>query len=167
MSSTWKRQLKIDRYNLVNELERQAQLYSEWALLEVKAEMEAKEAENDYNLVRGEVENKIRRRPKAYDLDKVKITEAAVRAVSGKMPKVKKYYRIYMKALANWKTLKKAEKAFQQRKNMLEGLVSLNVQLHFADPKVPVEKREVMDRVARADILKQMKRRKIRRKRKR
>ena len=79
--SSYKKQLKIDRYNLVVELERQPQLYMDWALQAARAEIETKEAENDYDLIRGEADKKIRRDPERYGIDK--ITEAAVRVEAG------------------------------------------------------------------------------------
>lgn len=159
--SKYKKQLKIDRYNLVVELERQPQLYMDWALQAARAEIETKEAENDYDLIRGEFDKKIRRDPERYGIDK--ITEAAVRVEAGRQIKVKKYYRKYLDALANEKILKRAEKAFQQRKGMLESLVQLNVQLHFAEPRVPHSKREVLDRSVRQNIQKDLKRKRKRR----
>lgn len=161
--SSYSRQLKIDRYNLVAELERQPQLFMDWALQAARAEIETKEAENDYDLVKGEAEKKVRRNPINYGIEKV--TEGAIKAEVNRMAKVKKYYRRYLKALADEKVLKRAEKAFQQRKGMLESLVQLNVQLHFAEPNVPQDKREVLDRAARGDILKDLKRTRKKRKR--
>jgi len=163
--SEYKKQLAIDRYKLDTELVRQPQLFMDWALKAARAEIETKEAENDWTLIKGEVEKKIRRNPANYGFDG-KPTEGAIRAEVGRSIRVKKYYRIYLRALSNEKVLKRAEKAFQQRKGMLESLVQLNVQLHFAEPKIPREHRKKMDESGRKDILKQLKKSKQIRRRK-
>lgn len=152
----YRKQLKIDRYRLDSELIRQPQKYMDWALLAAKAEIETKETEQKYDLIKGSVEKKVRSDPERYGL-KEKPTEAAVKHEALKNKKVKRYFKYYMDALQNEKILKRAEKAFQQRKGMLEALVQLNVQLHFAEPKLPQGQRESVDRAVSNDIKSQLK----------
>lgn len=157
MMSEYIKRLKVDRYNLVAECEEQAQLFYDWGIKAAKAEVETKAAENDYELIKGRVEKKIRRNPENYGIDK--ITESAVKAEIRGSFKVKKYFRRYLDALSNEKTLKRAEKAFAQRKGMCESLATLNVQLHFAEPKTGegTEVKREMDRSVRKRILSNLK----------
>jgi hypothetical protein len=156
--SKYTRDLKIDRYNIDEELLRQPQLYIDWALKAANAEVETKEAEHDYDIVRGEVEKKVRLNPKLYGLDK--ITESALKYEASINSKVRKYFKIWMNALRNEKVLKRAEKAFQQRKDMLESLTFRDSRIYHAEPRVPISKRETMDLATRRDIQKQLKKRK-------
>lgn len=127
--------LEIDKYNLDEELIKHPQLYMEWALKAAGAVEDKDLAKKDLELVRAEVESKIRSEPKRFKIDK--ITEGAVRAAVTLHPKMKKYDKIYLKALHNERVLSKIEKAFSHRKSSLEGLVQLDLRLHFIEPKTP------------------------------
>ncbi len=160
--------LKIDRYDLDNELVRQPQLYAEWALKEVQAGKDLAIAKNDYEIVKAETEAKIRKDPDLYGLSNNPI-QAAINSVALRQKKVKRYFKRFINAEADLKKLKRAERAFGQRKNMLEALVSLNVQMHFADPKVPrTEKDAMATRTSgelKSGLKKSMGKRKIKRRR--
>ncbi len=156
--SDYRKELKIDRYRLDVELIRQPQKYMDWALKAARAEIETNEAEQAFDLIRGDVEKKVRLNPTRYGFPEgSKPTEAAVKHEALKNKKVQRYRKQYLEALRNEKILKRAERAFQQRKNMLESLTSLNVQLHFAEPKVTTDAREAVDRLASEDIKSQLK----------
>jgi len=164
---TYIKDLKIDRYNLDEELVQQPQLYYDWAIKAVFAEVDSKEAKNKYEIVLGLMVNKIKRDPEVYDAGE-KVSDFIAKAIASKQKRVKKYFRRYMDALRDEKTLDEAKKSFQQRKNMLESLTSLNVQLHFADPKVPMAHKEEAERRVKDAIRRStgLKRRKISRRQK-
>lgn len=129
------RDLSIDKYNLDKELTEQPQKYMEWALQAATASDEKDNAKKNLELVRAAIEEKIRKTPKKYDIDK--ITEGIVRAVINLHPRVKKYNDIYLKAAHQERVLIKIEKAFSHRKSSLEGLTRLDSRLHFSEPRVP------------------------------
>lgn len=135
--------LKIDKYNLDEELVRQPQLYLDAALKSAEASKEKDFAKKDLEVVRAEAEMSIRRNPKKYKLDtKNKIPEGMIKAVINLHPKVKRFNDIYLKAVNNERVLAKSEKAFSSRKKSLEGLVQLDIRLHFSEPKTPAVHKE-------------------------
>jgi len=153
--------LKIDRYNLPEELVQQPQLYMEWALKEAKAANEREWKKHELELLKAEVEKEIRKDPKQYGIKS--ITESAVKAAIALHPKVKKKTKSYLEALQNERVLGKAEKAYKTRQNMLEGLVKLNVQLNFAEVSVPRQYKEMRDTQAKDSIRGSLKRKGIKR----
>lgn len=162
---TYKEQLKIDRYALDAELIEQPQRYMEWALALAEAESELKSAENDYELIRGEQEKKIRNDPERYGFERTP-TKDAISDEARRNKRVQRYYKYYLKALHEVNVLKRAERAFQQRKSMLQSLVQLNMQLYFAEPNVRMQQRDEKSRSIRDNIKGQMLRKKIKRRRK-
>lgn len=130
------KELDIDRNAIDRELLEQPQLYYEWAKKAADAEKETLEVKNDYEIIRGKKEKKIRANPSAYGLEP-KPTKDAVKDEAFRSRLVQKYYKMYLKALANENTLKRAEKAFQQRKSMLQSYVQYDVRNYYADVKVP------------------------------
>jgi hypothetical protein len=158
-------EIKIDKYNLDEELVRQAQLYVSWALRTVRAEKEADLAQREYELIKSEYEKRIKKNPKAYGLKDLKLTEALVKGEAERQPKVKRLYNRYIKALDVSKKLKKIENGFQQRKGLLESLAHYDVKMYFSDPKV---KNDVKDQLTRRGIRSDLKseRRLVRRKNK-
>lgn len=156
-------ELNIDRYNLEYELTRQAQLYMTWALKAVRASVEKEEAKTNLELVKAQIDSKVRSDPQEYGVAEGKMSESAIKSAVLQHKRVKKYTKRYIKALKNEKTLKKAENAFNHRKKMLESLVHLNVQLHFAEPKIPTTTKEQIYQSDRREVLHKMKRRKIKR----
>jgi hypothetical protein len=155
--------LKIDRYNLEWELVHQPQLYMEWALKAATASVEKEDSKTDLELTKAKVDEKIRNDPQKYGIPEGKSTDRAIKLAVEKHPKVRKYFKFYLKALKNEKVLNRAEKAFGQRKKMLEALVTLNIQLHFAEPKIPVTQQEQMYENTRRNVLNKMKGKRIRR----
>lgn len=133
--------LSIDKYNLDEELVKHPQLYMEWALEVAEASADKDQAKKDLDLVKAEVETKIRKNLKKYGIVG-KATEGAVKAAIALHPKMKKYDEIYLKALHNERVLSKIEKAFSIRKKSLEGLVQLDLRLHFIEPKTPKQHKE-------------------------
>ena len=159
-------ELKIDRYNLEWELVRQPQLFMEWALKAAVASVEREDAKNRVELIRAEVDKKIRSHPEEYGISENKSIDRAIKLAVENHRRVKKFYKKYLGKLKNEKILIEAKTAFNHRKKMLEALVSLNIQLHFSEPKVPIEKKEIMYENSRHSVLQQMKKKKIKRRKK-
>jgi len=150
----YKKQLKINSYNLEEELIKQPQLYFEWASASVQATKEKEAEKNKLDIIKAEVERKIRSNPEKYGS-----TEGAVKNAITLSSKVKRQTKVYLEALANERILSRAETAFQQRKSMLVALVQLNIQLHFAEPSLPKSVKEKKYRSRKDEIRKTLKRR--------
>ena len=160
MRHSYKSDLRIDRYNLEEELIRQPQLYMTWAIKAANASAEKDEAKNALEIVKADVDKKIRSDPKRYGLSDSRATESAIKYAILKHNKVVRYTKAYFESARDEKILAEAKNAFQHRKKMLESLVMLNVQLHFAEPKVPLSGREATFRQRGSDIRSSLKRRK-------
>lgn len=160
--SSYKEDLRIDRYNLEEALIRQPQLYMTWAIKAANATIEKEHAKNRLEVVKADIDKRIRSNPKRYGFPDGKATEAGVKLQIAQHSKVERYTRLYLEALRDEKILFEAKTAFHHRKKMLESLVSLNVQLHFAEPKVPLSKQDTTFKDRGNDIRRGLKRRKKR-----
>lgn len=158
--------LRIDRYNLEEELVRQPQLYMEWALKAARASVEKEDAKRDVDIARAEVDKKVRANPEEYGIPEGKVTDKAIKLTVERHPKVKRYFKRYLRKSKQDKILSDAKKAFEQRKRMLGDLVSLNIQLHFAEPRTPTAYKDKVYDSDRRNLLRGMKKTKIRRRRK-
>ena len=158
---------KINKYDLLDALLKQSQLFYEGSKRASDAEVETAEAKDRLEMVKGDVDLRIRKNPKRYKLPEGKNPEGAIKATILKDKKVRRYTKEYFKALRSEKTLSDARKSFQQRKNMLESLTTLNIQLHFAEPRANGTRRgELSNRQAQEDIRSSLKRRKLKRREK-
>ena len=133
--------LKINRYDLDSAIIRQAQLYYEWAIKAAQASSEADVAKSNIELVKSKIEKKIRKNPDKYGIDNP--TESAIKAEINLHPRVRNAQNEYFDISKEAKVLNEARKAFEQRRKMLEALVSLNIQLHFAEPRIPTTQKEI------------------------
>jgi len=137
---TFHKEAEIDRYNLDEELVRQPQRYYDWALKAARAAEERDQAKHTLEVVRADVEKRIRKNPERYGISDPK--ESAIKLEIPRHPKVKRYTRKYIQAVYNEKILNEARASFAQRKSMLQALTQLNVQLHFAEVPVGREHKE-------------------------
>jgi hypothetical protein len=137
---TFRKQVDIDRYQLDEELVRQPQKYYDWAIKAVKAGEEKENAKHALDIVKADVEKRIRKNPERYGIDDPK--ESAIKLEIPRHPKVKRYTRKYIQATYNERVLNEAKTSFAQRKSMLQSLTQLNIQLHFAEVPVPKEFKE-------------------------
>lgn len=150
-SGKFNNDIAIDEQNLTEELIRQPQLFYEWAKEAVNASVDSAVAKDKLEVIRSEVELRIRKHPSVHGLPD-KPTEAQVKAAVIINRKVKSATRNYFDSLRVEKILAKAERAFEHRKKSLEGLVSTNQQLYFANPKTNTRTEQ---RVAEKTLLQQ------------
>lgn len=136
--------IAINEVNLVEELMRQPQKFYEWARQAVNASIDSTTAKDKLEVVKAEIEIRIRKNPSLYDLPD-KPTEAMVKASVICNRKVRKSTKEYLEALRIERLLSKAERAFEHRKKSLEGLVHINQQFYFADPKTNSRTRQMVD----------------------
>lgn len=132
---TFHKESDIDRYNLDEELIRQPQKYYDWALKAAKASEEKEAAKHTLEVVRADVEKRIRKNPERYGISDPK--ESAIKLEIPRHPKVKRYTRKFIQAAYNERILNEAKTSFAQRKSMLQSLTQLNLQLHFAEVPAP------------------------------
>ena len=156
--------IAINKYQLDEELVEQPQKFYEWAKAEVIAGEKVSELKDTLEVTKAEMEIRIRKNPTLYDLPN-NPKEALIKAAVLIQRKVKKASRRLIKAQRTHGLLKKAEKSFEHRKKSLEGLVSVNMQLHFATPK-NVPRRDLEMESTRSELL-QVARKKQKRKIKR
>ena len=133
--NNYKKELKINKYNLDQELTMQPQLFMDWASSYAEASIDRETAKNQLDLIRAEVDHSIRNSP---DMKKIKQTESAISSKVTRSKKVQRYFTKYLNALKVEKILYEAKSAFKQRQKMLEGLVQLHMQSYYSDPKVKV-----------------------------
>ena len=126
--------IEINKYQLDEELVRQPQLYYDWAKAEVNAGDEVAKAKDDLEITSAKVEIEIRKHPTLFDLPE-NPKEGLIKAAIIINKKVKRKKKKYLQALKTQRLLSKAERAFEHRKKSLEGLVSINMQMHFSTPK--------------------------------
>jgi hypothetical protein len=137
---SFKDEVDIDRYQLDTELVQQPQKYYDWGVKAARASEEKETAKHDLDIVKADIEKRIRRNPHKYDIDNP--TESAIKLEIPRHPKVKRYTRKYIKACYNERVMNEAKTSFAQRKNMLQNLTQLNLQLHFAEVYIPEDVKE-------------------------
>jgi hypothetical protein len=149
--------LRINKHRLDDELLEQPQKYYDWSQAAAEAEVERDDAKDDYDLVLIDIEDDIRSNPdKYFDSDR-NITEGAIKSALNSHRKVKRYRRKFTKARANFNLLKKAEKAFEQRKRMLEAYLYYRNKNMDGEVKVPINEQRRMSEDTRKDIESQLK----------
>jgi len=151
--SDFNEDIKINKYKLDTELVNQPQRYYEWAKAEADAADEVARLKDKLEVVKSKVEIRIRKNPTLFDLPE-NPKEALVKAAITIHPKVQKASKKLFNATKTHRLLTKAEKSFEHRKKSLEGLVSLNMQIHFANPRGTERKHYEIDN-DRKDLLKQ------------
>jgi hypothetical protein len=134
----------IDKNNLPDELVEQPQKFYDWAKEAVLASIDTTDAKDRYEVVKAEVELRIRQHPSLHNLPD-KPTESSIRATVTTNRKVRRAFKKYLDALRTEKLLAKAERAFEHRKKSLEGLVTTNTQFFFANPKIDSQTRQTID----------------------
>lgn len=125
----------IEPGQLEVEAVRQADTFFKWAerLIAAKAEVDRQKLAMD--ILEAKLQLDIRRNPQDFDLDKA--TEAAILATVKIHPKYIAAYDNFLKAREVAALLEKATEAMEQKKRMIEVLVTLHGQQYFAGPSVP------------------------------
>lgn len=148
--------LSIDKNNIDEELLRQPQLFYEWAQALSEAEVNKDDAKDEYDLILIKIESKIRKNPKKY-IEVEKITEGAIKSEVNNNILVKKARKKYQQCRKDFKLLLKAEKAFEQRKRMLEAYLYHIHRMMNSDVKVPRKYEKDYSERIRKDINSQLK----------
>lgn len=149
MSKT-KIDLKIDPFNIDQALLEQPQLYYEYSKQAAEAKNEKEDAKDNLDIVKIEIESKIRKRPKKYK------TEGAIKNAVENHRDVLKAKKRFNKARKNASLLEKAEKAFKQRKSMLQTFVYYKIHNLNSNVKIPNQIQQEINDETSKDIKRQL-----------
>ena len=144
--------VSINQFNLDKDILEQAQLYYEWAIKATEAEIEKDNLKDIYDLTIIEIEKRIRKKPERYLPKNQNITEAAIKNAVNSNKEVKNALKRYNKARGIHKILAKAEKAFEQRKKMIELYVFRHHKEKTSEVKVPRKYTEKLENEMRDNI---------------
>ena len=128
------KELEIDRFNLDREWTNQPVLYMEYSEKAAEARKRMDEAREHLDVVKAELDKKIRKNPEDFGLSK--ITESAVVNTILLQPEYSGANDIYLEARHNYDVLSSLVRAFDHRKSALENLVRLHVAGYYSEPKV-------------------------------
>lgn len=131
----YEKDAQIDESALDIEILEQPRLMMKYAEHSANTKRDADEADEELNIVRAELDKKIRQNPDAYGVDK--ITETVVSNTILLQPEYKEASK--KRILANYEAnmAKLAVQTISSRKDCLEAMVKLHGQLYFAGPKIP------------------------------
>jgi hypothetical protein len=138
----YKEDIKIDKFALDEEWLRLAGKYVEWGEKEADALEEQERAEANLELVKGEIDKKIRFDPAFYGLKDIK--EKAVEALIPQQAEYKEAFERLLQAKKHARVMTIAKKAFNRVARALDRLTDLYEDGYWADK--PSEKR--MDKAA-------------------
>ncbi len=117
------------------EIVRQPDLFFKWAERAVAARKEMDRAKLALDILEAKLDSQCRDNPETFGLQRV--TESAVSLAIKKSKRYKDAYHAYIDARHTAALLDKAVEAMEQKKRMLEILVTLHGQQYFAGPSVP------------------------------
>lgn len=126
----------IDPTALDVEAVRQADVFFKWAERSVMARHALDRAKFDMEVQEARTQLGIRANPVKWNLGE-KPTEAAIKAAAVVDPVYQTAYRDFLAAREESAMLDKAVEAMEQRKRMLEVLITLHGQQYFASPSAP------------------------------
>lgn len=115
-TNKYKADLSINEYRLDQEIIEQPQKFYNYAYLCGEAQNERDDAKDEYDIIKVEIESKLRE-SNEYS------TEGAIKTATENHKKVKRARRKWIEARNKYNLLNKAEKAFEQRKSMLQTYV--------------------------------------------
>ena len=125
---------KVDKFNLDEELVRQAELYERAGEVAADAEYNENLAENAYKVYKAELDIRIRQKPFEFGLDKV--TDTAVKAYVEQNMQVQELYNTYLLAMQHAKKCNATAWALSHKKTALENLVSLHLRAYYSEPTI-------------------------------
>jgi hypothetical protein len=146
-------QLSIDEHDLDQELLKQPQLYYEWAKKATEAECDMKDAKDDLEIIKAKIDTRVRKNKEKYKVT----TEPSIKSFVETHKKVLTYKKRYIEKRRTALLLEKAERAFDQRKRMLEMYVYRSVHNMNSSVRIPKEKSDEINKNLRRGMKKQLK----------
>jgi len=132
----------IDINNLDKEWINQPKIFFKYASELADAMRRESGARTEREVVKAEIDLKVRENLKKYGIDKVKLTEAVILGVVSSQPKYKEAQKKRLIRKHKTDILQAAVRALDHRKSALERLVSLHGQNYFSTPK-PIDARSM------------------------
>jgi len=126
--------LQINPDELDKEWMRQPLLFFRYACVLSDARQEYEVAKNNMEVVRAEIDQRVRTDPSAYGIKK--LTEAAVSAVIPTLPEYKRVRKHLLDTKHKVDIYESVVGALEHRKKALEKLVELYLAGYFSEPKV-------------------------------
>lgn len=114
----------------------QADVFFQWAMRATQAKTELEEAKLKSQLVESRLNLEARASPEKF-LIEGRVTEAVIQSVVTLHPSFLKAQRRWIRAREKSVLLDRIVEAMEQRKRMIEVLVTLHGQQYFAGPSVP------------------------------
>ena len=127
--------IKIDETSLDIELLEQPSLMFKYAKYRADLQLEVERAKETMDIVRAEMDNKIRSKPSAFNLEKV--TDAAVASCILLQEEYQDAKDQYLALKHELDYAWAATNAIDARKGILENLVKLHGMQYFAGPRIP------------------------------
>jgi len=154
--SQYREDLKIDKYDLDNELNEHSRLYEKWSNSLAEAEYYRDKAERKLDAVKAQADYDIRSDPKKYgwgDGDRPP-TEPFIKVAVFRHSDYKRAARDLAKAKLRVKKLMGAVRAFEHRKMAIQEMCKLWSKQYYARPYVSKDfkdvKKEVQDKAGEA-----------------
>lgn len=127
--------LEIDPTQLDVEAGLQGELFFKWAEKSVKARKKMDQTKFQLEVLIATSGNRARMDPDSFGIQKV--TEGSIDTAVKMSPEYKEAYEEWLNAKSNSALYDRAVEAMEQRKRMLEVLITLHGQQYFAGPSVP------------------------------
>lgn len=131
----YERDAQIDESALDIEILEQPRLMMKYAEHAARTKQEADEASEELNVIRAELDKRIRQNPEDFGVDK--ITETVVSNTILLQDAYKEASQKLIQANYEANMAKLAAQTISSRKDCLEAMVKLHGQLYFAGPKIP------------------------------
>ena len=141
----------IDKNILDEEWLNQPKLYFRWAVQLEDAKASFEEAKQEFDVIKAEVELKIRDDPTEYDLPE-KTTEKMIATALMLTPEYKSGQLDMNTAKYRVGILQAAVTALDHRKKALEKLVDLHGQKYFATPRASEHSKEAVDNIEKRAV---------------
>jgi hypothetical protein len=157
--TSYKEDLKFDKYSLDEEWERQPSLYMKWGEREADAQEEKDKAERALSIIKSEMDAKIRSNPEKYRIEK--ISESAINYAVLNSKEYREAELIFIEAKKKARLLNHAVVAFDHKKRALTKESDLWINGYYGGQGLPRNSREQMDIKRKERQLEGLNRRKI------
>jgi len=135
MKNDFEQDLEINPNELDVQASMQAEIYFKWAEKAVKARERLDRAKFQLEVSQATLSSQARVDPDSFGITKV--TKTGLDAAVKSHPDYVEAYEEYLKAKSSSALMDKAADAMEQKKRMIEVLITLHGQQYFAGPSVP------------------------------
>lgn len=135
MPESYEEDLAIDPHALDEEIIRHPAIYMRYAAMLSQAQKEQDEAKSDMDLVKADLDTRIRQEPESFGLKKA--TESAIQAAITTHETFRRAESHYFDVTSTVRLLAQVVRAFEHRKKALELQTQLYIAGYWAGPKEP------------------------------